>query len=57
MIPKKTMIKDRTGQVRRCAYNLPNDANPGHAFGKEVGKDEEGAGAGTLSLPCHHLRT
>lgn len=45
MIPKKTMIKDRTGQVRRCAYNLPNDANPAHAFGKEVGKDEEGAGA------------
>ena len=56
-MPKKTMIKDRTGQVRRCAYNLPNDANPSHAFGKEVGKDEEGAGAGTLSLPCHHLRT
>jgi hypothetical protein len=46
MMPKKTMIKDKCGAVRRCAYNLPSDTNAAHAFGKEVGRDEEGAGAG-----------
>jgi hypothetical protein len=42
--PRKTMIKDTVGHVRRCAYDLPNTNNGGHTFGKAVPRDNEGAG-------------
>jgi len=44
---RKTLIKDVPGKVRACAYggDLPNARNNEHAFGKNVDRDDEGAGS------------
>jgi len=40
-LKKKTMIKDRVGEVRSTSYVLPSTS---HTFGKACQKDNEGAG-------------
>ena len=43
-IVKRTLIKDRVGAVRTSSYDLPATE---HIYGKEVKRDDEGAGKGT----------
>ena len=41
---RRTMIKDTIGQVRKPAYDLPDQKNSQHIYGQEVKKDIEDAG-------------
>lgn len=43
------LVKARVGQVKLSTRDLPNQ---GHAFGLEVDRDTEGAGAGMCVLAC-----